>query len=398
MLRAIPLRLWISIHRWTSLVCTLFLLVLCITGLPLIFQAEIDAWLQPQRYAALPGAQPVNMDHLVELAREAYPGQIITSIGLDQTVPRVRISMAPSWSALSVHGAVGHFIRFDTRTAQIVEESKPPSERSLSFTGVLLRLHMDLFTLLPGEMFLAAMALLFLIAIVSGVVLYAPFSRKAGFGVIRARQSVRLKWLDLHNLLGIVTVAWALVVGATGVMNELSSPLFDLWEQNDLSAALRPWHGKAALSQEHLASVQKAINTAKEALPGVAVTGIVFPGSPFGGSPYHYLLWTRGNTPLTSQLFNPVLIDAQTGELATIVRMPWYLRALEVSRPLHFGNYGGLPLKIIWTLLDLVTIAVLGSGLYLWFSRRKSSIEARIAELELVEAASEPSTARVVAE
>jgi uncharacterized iron-regulated membrane protein len=60
--------------------------------------------------------------------------------------------------------------------------------------------------------------------------------------------------------------------------------------------------------------------------------------------------------------------------------MPWYLRLLEVSRPLHFGDYGGMPLKIIWALLDLVTIFVLGSGLYLWFARRKGTSR-RIAEL-----------------
>jgi len=62
--------------------------------------------------------------------------------------------------------------------------------------------------------------------------------------------------------------------------------------------------------------------------------------------------------------------------------LPWYLRAIEVSRPLHFGNYGGLPLKIIWTLLDLITIVVLGSGLYLWLIRRRSPMEARIAAYE----------------
>jgi uncharacterized iron-regulated membrane protein len=52
-----------------------------------------------------------------------------------------------------------------------------------------------------------------------------------------------------------------------------------------------------------------------------------------------------------------------------------------VSRPLHFGDYGGLPLKIIWALFDLVTIVILGSGLYLWLSRRASTEEA---EQELV--------------
>ncbi len=77
-----------------------------------------------------------------------------------------------------------------------------------------------------------------------------------------------------------------------------------------------------------------------------------------------------------------MLVDAQTGKLTAIVKMPWYLRALEISRPLHFGDYGGYPLKVIWALLDLVTIAVLGSGLYLWLARRRSPVERRLAEVE----------------
>ena len=40
------------------------------------------------------------------------------------------------------------------------------------------------------------------------------------------------------------------------------------------------------------------------------------------------------------------------------------------SQPLHFGDYGGLPLKIIWALFDVAAIVILGSGLYLWLVRR----------------------------
>ncbi|WZB75480.1 PepSY domain-containing protein [Achromobacter insuavis] len=38
------LRIWRWLHTWSSLACTLFLLMLCLTGLPLIFHDEIDAW------------------------------------------------------------------------------------------------------------------------------------------------------------------------------------------------------------------------------------------------------------------------------------------------------------------------------------------------------------------
>jgi uncharacterized iron-regulated membrane protein len=91
---------------------------------------------------------------------------------------------------------------------------------------------------------------------------------------------------------------------------------------------------------------------------------------------------------LTSRLSTPVMIDAETGQLTAVRDLPWYLRVLQVSRPLHFGDYGGLPMKILWALLDGLTIAVLSSGLYLWLVRRRTPIEARLEEHESQGAAS----------
>jgi uncharacterized iron-regulated membrane protein len=62
---------------------------------------------------------------------------------------------------------------------------------------------------------------------------------------------------------------------------------------------------------------------------------------------------------------------------------------LELSRPLHFGDYGGLPLKIIWGLFDVALIVVLVSGLYLWLSKRRSPIERELDLLVLRESLTE---------
>jgi len=68
----------------------------------------------------------------------------------------------------------------------------------------------------------------------------------------------------------------------------------------------------------------------------------------------------------------PVVIDAETGAFTDMRDMPWYVTALLISKPLHFGDYGGMPLKIIWAILDLVTIIILITGLYLWIARRRA--------------------------
>jgi uncharacterized iron-regulated membrane protein len=59
--------------------------------------------------------------------------------------------------------------------------------------------------------------------------------------------------------------------------------------------------------------------------------------------------------------------DGETAEIADTRDLPMYLKALFIPQSLHFGDCGGMPLKIIWALLDLLTIAVIGSGLYLWW-------------------------------
>jgi uncharacterized iron-regulated membrane protein len=89
----------------------------------------------------------------------------------------------------------------------------------------------------------------------------------------------------------------------------------------------------------------------------------------------------RGHSPATARLLKPALIDAQTGQLTDTRDLPWYLSVLLLSQPLHFGDYGGLPMKILWALFGIVTIAVLGSGLYLWMTRRKTSLESYLDSL-----------------
>ena len=80
---------------------------------------------------------------------------------------------------------------------------------------------------------------------------------------------------------------------------------------------------------------------------------------------------TNGDTPLTRHLTTPALIDVRTGELTAVAEPPWYVATLGLSQPLHFGDYGGLGLQIVWAILDPAAIVILGSGLWLWVERRR---------------------------
>ena len=200
-----------------------------------------------------------------------------------------------------------------------------------------------------------------------------PFMRKL-LGAVRG--TAVPGQLDLHNLLGIATVVWVLVVGVTGVINTLDRPLLGYWQMTEVTDMLQPWKGKPKPAA--LRPVDDAVRAAEAAEPDMAVRFVAFPATPFAG-PHHYMVFMRGQTPLTGRLLKPLLIDVETAQVSAAKDMPWYLTALLLSQPLHFGDYGEMPLKILWALFDLLAIVVLLSGLYLWWKKRD------MAEFDLVQ-------------
>jgi len=359
---------WDAVHKWTSLGCTAFLLLLCVTGLPLVFHEEIDAL--TGAHAELPAAETAtlhDLDAVMETALAARPREVGLYMSFDEDRPVVNITTGPRPDAPETQM---HFQPYDQRTLAPL-----PMGSAGGVMDVILRLHTDLFLGLPGLLFMGFVGLVFLAAVVSGVVLYAPFMRKLEFGTVRASRSTRTRWLDYHNLLGVVTLAWVIVVGGTGVINTLSEPIIKIWQADQLAEMTAPYRDLPAPPPRKLASIDAAVKTAMAAAPGMRPQFVAFPGGSFS-SRHHYAVFMQGAKPATKKLLTPALVDARTGELTAMRPMPWYAQALLLSQPLHFGDYGGLPMKILWGLLDVITIVVLGSGLYLWIAKGRRSTAA----------------------
>ena len=371
------LRAWAWIHKWSSLICTAFMLLLCITGLPLIFHHEIGHLLGTETEAPemAPGTPYASLDAVMATARAQHPTlhpQFLFR-DIDETeLWTVSLAETPAAEEASA------FVTVDARTAQLLAQ---PNFNE-GFMYVMFKLHVDLFAGLPGTLFLGSIGLLLVAAIVSGLVLYAPFMRKVDFGTVRRDRSIRIKWLDLHNMLGIVTLAWLFVVGLTGVINTLAQPVIALWSNGQMAEMVAQYKSKPP--PEAFGSLDQSMKAAQAREPSMRVSFIAFPGTQFAGQ-HHYGVFMRGTEPLTARLLKPVLVDAQTTEVTDSRNMPWYVTALLVSQPLHFGDYGGMPLQILWALLDIASIVILWSGLVLWWRRRKQPLEimAREADAEM---------------
>lgn len=354
------LRWWSLIHKWSSLLCTIFALLLCLTGLPLIFHEELGP--NPALETIADPDIRASVDTMIAEALAERPGEVVPYLFYDRDKPIVKIPTAAS--TMSAPDTFFYKV-FDVRTGKALAVDQPNE----GFIYVMLRLHADLFAGVKGTLFLGGMGLLLVVAIVSGAVLYGPFAKRLQFGEVRRLGSNRLRWLDLHNLLGIITLAWFGVVSLTGVINTLAAPIELVWQSNQLVDMAAQSRGRSQGGP--MAPVDLVLARVRAAAPDMRVMTLAFPGTPFS-TPTHYAAFLTGDTPLTSRILKPAIVDATSGEVVAMRDMPWYATALFVSQPLHFGDYGGMPLKIIWAILDVITIIILVSGLYLWIDKWRS--------------------------
>src|ERR1700728_134483 len=119
----LALRRWFWLHKWASLICTGFLLVTCVTGLPLIFRDEIGDWLE----------------------------DILPYAVVDDDEPKIMVAVAPSWPAYSANPNSAHWIKFDSHTGAVLKESQSFSGNGYSFPEIPFSLHKNLFSGLSGE-------------------------------------------------------------------------------------------------------------------------------------------------------------------------------------------------------------------------------------------------------
>jgi uncharacterized iron-regulated membrane protein len=350
------------LHRWTGLIAAPFFLILCLTGGILVFRDEIDALVgaTPPLAPAVGEAKPLAT--LAKAAIAARPGMRPISIYLDPDTPdRAYVGIAPPGPAvLRDHAAVP----INRTSATPLPYSDPRG----TFTGFIFDLHARWFLGVPGELFGGAIAVLVLLCLASGVVVYAPYVRKLLFGTVRRRSGMRLVQLDLHNLIGTVLLGWALVVTVTGICLAAGTLLLSHWQATELRAMAGP----ASHPVTAPVSIDAAARSAQAAEPGRRLNFLIYPQTDFSG-PGHYAFLLYGGHRYDERLFKIVLVDAATGRVTADRPLPMYLKALVLSGPLHFGDYAGWPLKLFWVLCAAGTLFITGNGAVLWWLRHRAA-------------------------
>ncbi len=351
----------LALHRWCGLLVSANLLVLTLTGLILVFHDEIDDALGvvPQ---ASNGVAQISLARALELAQTPNPRAKPVFLFQDQEEHPGLLFVGLSEGARRLDDAKP--VAVDLRNGKLFEKL----DFDGTFTGIVLKLHAELFAGPIGRILVGLVALAFLISLLSGAIVYGPLMKKFAFGLVRRDKAARTRFADLHKLFGAATLGWTFVVAGTGLMLSVGSLLLQYYSVTELAALGKPYANEPVVTD--LSTIDRAVQQAGASSLGAVGRSSLCPAP----------IWrARATTPCSCKAHRnrgaraDHGVDAKDPAQSQVHSLPVYLRALLLSEPLHFGNYGGLPLKIVWTLFGLATLGLSASGVWSFWSGRRES-------------------------
>ena len=366
------------IHQWVSLVCALFLLLLTLTGLPLLFRNEINAW---NTVNLPPRGEPMALSEIwaglpqgTAEVSQAFPTKEILAVtpdGEDGTL-YFRVKERGGKASRAHMRMGGEQIMYDVRTGAVFDRKDRVyrSEAVQKFMHTMHILHVRLGMEEGGRDFLAVMCVLAVISIVSGVYLYLPMMKTLAFGT-RRRRSSRVFWSDWHKLTSIFAGTWAVLMCVSGVFIVLYSVGMRDYQ--------RTAHARAA--EHFVVQTQDAPQiSAEEAYARIAAEfpqkDVISMRLPTADSAYYIFQIAEPTVrPTDFALGTQVYLAAGGGE-PLLVPVPAWLTMAPFFLNMHIHNHELTAEKIFWALLILMTAAMIVTGIVLWLTRWRNRVTA----------------------
>ena len=364
------------IHQWVSLICAVFLLLLTLTGLPLLFRGEISAW---NTVNLPPRGEPMPLNEIwaalpagAEAVTRAFPTKEILGVtpdGEDGTL-YFRVKERGGKEMRSHMRMGGEQIVYDARTGTLFQRQDRVyrSEAVQAFMHTMHILHVRMGLEEGGRDFLAAMCVLSVISIVSGVYLYLPMMKTLAFGT-RRRRSRRLFWSDWHKLTSVFAGTWAVLMCVSGVFIVLSSD--GMREYRHTADSLAAEHFAAQEQSTAVLSPEDALARMQETFPAKDVISMRLPTAE---SDFYVFQAAEPTVRVTDYALGAQAYLPAGGGEPFLVPVPAWLTMTPFFVNMHIHNHEMTAEKIFWALLILMTAAMILTGIVLWLTRWRNRI------------------------
>ncbi len=341
--------LFLKLHLWIGLGAGLIMTFVAVTGAMLSFGEEFDRLMNPAMMTVSPQGPLLSTGQLIDAFEKANPGQRPQGFGLMHSATAAPYAIVRT-----------ERVYINPYTGQILGKR----DVRAGWLRVVHNLHTSLLQGNVGKQIVGYSAAALLFISVSGIWLW--WKRRI-FVTRRSSSWLRINF-DLHNLTGIYSAAFLIVMCVTGMLMTFGGTLLPVvyMVTGQPTEFERP-EGELEKGVPRI-PWDRALSIADQALPGAET---MFVTGPVGRNAM-FTVSKRFPEDRTPGGRSQVFIHSQTGEVLEVLNTRLAKPAnafLNINRPLHTGDIWGLPSRITWFLACIFVLVQAITGFLIWWKR-----------------------------
>ena len=343
-----------TVHTWIGIIAGIFLSLISLTGSVILFRAEFER-------AALPSGAATTAPRtgIDEAARQ------IARLRPHSRVRRVQMpsnSGDPYIFQIQSSGKRTERIACDASSGRVLGVIQG------GFFDWMVDLHRNLLSGAAGRKVVGGVGIVLFALSATGILLWLTGARKwrSWISVRRQGSAIRFNY-ELHRAAGLWACAVLAVIAFTGTERAYPNTFRDAVQS--LTGQAATIAGPKKVKGDLKRPLEEYVRIATRAMPDGAPIELRLPDS--GKGPVDLRLYRPGDL---SPSANHVYLDPASGAVLTIDRFadrPLGARLLASLAPIHYGEFGGMPVKVAWALFALSPTLLFATGLMVWW-RRKS--------------------------
>lgn len=380
------------LHSWVGVITGILLFVIAFTGAMSVFaRPDLKLWANESLHAPSVVTPTVVEQMLYEVIADT-DSSFLHEVHAFLPSPRVWTNLVlileqdhddnPNAEAL--------WLEYHPQTLELLKQwqGHPDdlfAQRSTDMSDFISGFHADLHLGNLGLILTGLLGLTLMASIATGLFIHRKILKE--LFSFRPERSFRLLLTDTHKVISVWGILFHSMIGFTGAFLGLATVLlvpaaaFVSFEgdQEKLLATFSPEVQPERSGNEAVMHVKKVLESA------------------FGNKGIHPLrlsvygwgdenaigfidIINDNNMPRESHSFN--MTNAEPIEISTSFSRVGGISGsiLDVVFPLHFGNFGGLPVKILWAILGISTSLIALTGMMIWVERRAYGSEGSLSK------------------
>ena len=330
----------ITVHAVAGLFAGIFILALSLSGAILVFQDDIDVIQKPLIATSKTLQKILSVDSCYTVVQQKYPHAVISSCAVAEN--KIQPFSFSIYDSSYENGTKALQLFLHPQTGSILKTRGGSEDFKNNFMGWLSKFHNSFHAGKTGECLLGIFAIVFLISVITGIIIY----RKNIFAVVLFKKAVWKK-NNLHQIIGTLALLFNLMIGITGFWMQRYVFKKEFYQSNNWANTIQP-------SPDLFFNFDSAYNNLQKLHPDF--TGYVIYFAQSRKSKTAIYGSNKTNAFIHSKKFADVIFLDSTGNISKtrfIKEISADDRYDIINSQLHMGKYGGMSIKIIYSLFGL---------------------------------------------